>query len=111
MRQLFLREFVDYQNFSHGSEVSHLVQKSLKGEALMDQQQQIDLANACIAQLEAKEKHYSMADTVENASLENAFLVQDSFIDIMLQRGEQIVGWKVALTSKAMQEFCGVDHP
>ena len=102
---------MNYQNFSHGSEVSHLVQKSLKGEALMDQQQQIDLANAFIAQLEAKEKHYSMADTVENPSLENAYLVQDSFIDIMLQRGEQIVGWKVALTSKAMQEFCGVDHP
>ena len=69
---------MNYQNFSHGSEVSHLVQKSLKGEALMDQQQQIDLANAFIAQLEAKEKHYSMADTVEDASLENAYLVQDS---------------------------------
>ena len=77
----------------------------------MNQQQQIELADAFIRQLESKEKHYSMADTVEDASLENAYLVQDAFIDIMLSRGEQIVGWKVALTSKAMQEFCGVDHP
>jgi 2-keto-4-pentenoate hydratase len=77
----------------------------------VNQQQQIELANAFIEQLEAKEKHYSMADTIEDASIDNAYLVQDSFIDIMLARGEEIVGWKVALTSKAMQEFCGVNHP
>ena len=52
-----------------------------------------------------------MADRVEDPSLENAYLIQDSFVDIMLSRGEQVVAWKVALTSKAMQEFCGVDHP
>mgnify|MGYP001173451642 FL=1 len=77
----------------------------------MDRQQQIDLANAFIQQLEAKEEHCSMAGDVEDPSLDNAYLVQDSFIDVMLERGARIVGWKVALTSKAMQEFCGVDHP
>jgi 2-keto-4-pentenoate hydratase len=78
---------------------------------LMNRKQQKQLATAFIEQLEAREKHYSMAEDVEDPSLDNAYLVQDSFIDIMVDRGERIVGWKVALTSKAMQEFCGVDHP
>ena len=75
----------------------------------MNRKQQKQLATAFIEQLEAREKHYSMAEDVEDPSLDNAYLVQDSFIDIMVDRGERIVGWKVALTSKAMQEFCGVD--
>ena len=77
----------------------------------MDEQQRIQIASAFIQELEAKEKHHTMADQVAEPTLENAYLVQDSFIDLMIERGEQIVGWKVALTSKAMQEFCGVDHP
>lgn len=77
----------------------------------MDEQQRVEIASAFINELEAKEKHHTMAHQVAEPTLDNAYLIQDTFVDIMLQRGEKVVGWKVALTSKAMQEFCGVDHP
>tara|TARA_Y100000817_G_C16852122_1_gene542477 strand:+ start:800 stop:1591 length:792 start_codon:yes stop_codon:yes gene_type:complete len=77
----------------------------------MNEQQRLDIATAFIRALESKAKHESMADKIDEPTLENAYRVQDAFIEIMTERGEEIVGWKVALTSKAMQEFCGVDHP
>ena len=64
---------------------------------LVNRKQQKQLATAFIEQLEAREKHYSMAEDVEDPSLDNAYLVQDSFIDIMVDRGERIVGWKVVV--------------
>ena len=77
----------------------------------MNEQQRLDIATAFIRALESKAKHESMVDKIDEPTLENAYRVQDAFIEIMTERGEEIVGWKVALTSKAMQEFCGVDHP
>ena len=77
----------------------------------MDEHQRIEIASAFINELETKEKHHTMAHLVAEPTLDNAYLIQDTFVDIMVQRGEKVVGWKVALTSKAMQEFCGVDHP
>ena len=77
----------------------------------MNEQQRLDIATAFIRALESKAKHESMADKIDESTLENACRVQDASIEIMTERGEEIVGWKVALTSKAMQEFCGVDHP
>ena len=71
----------------------------------MDEQQRVEIASAFINELEAKEKHHTMAHQVAEPTLDNAYLIQDTFVDIMLQRGEKVVGWKVALTSKAMQEL------
>ena len=42
-----------------------------------------------------------MAHQVAEPTLDNTYLIQDTFVDIMLQRGVKVVGWKVA-TSKAM---------
>jgi len=78
---------------------------------LVNEQERIEIATSFIEELDTKAQHHTLADRVDNPSLDNAYLVQDAFIDIMIGRGEQIVAWKVALTSKAMQEFCGVDHP
>ena len=77
----------------------------------MNEQERIEIATSFIEELETKAQHHTLADRVDDPSLENAYLVQEAFIDIMVGRGEQIIAWKVALTSKAMQEFCGVDHP
>jgi len=77
----------------------------------VNEQDRLEIAASFIKELETKAQHHTMADRVDDASLGNAYLIQDAFIDIMLGRGQQIVAWKVALTSKAMQEFCGVDHP
>ena len=68
----------------------------------MNEQDRLEIATSFLDELEAKAQHHTMADRVEDPSLENAYLIQDSFVDIMLSRGEQVVAWKVALTSKAM---------
>jgi len=78
---------------------------------VVNEQDRLEIAASFLEELETRAQHHTMADRVEDASLENAYLIQDAFIDIMTGRGEQVVAWKVALTSKAMQEFCGVDHP
>ena len=78
---------------------------------LVNEQERIEIATSFIEELETKAQHHTLADRGDDPSLENAYLVQEAFIDIMVGRGEQIIAWKVALTSKAMQEFCGVDHP
>jgi 2-keto-4-pentenoate hydratase len=41
----------------------------------------------------------------------DAYAIQQLTVRDRLDRGERIVGWKVGLTSKAMQEQLGVDQP
>ena len=53
----------------------------------MDEQQRLEIASAFINELEAKEKHHTMAHQVAEPTLDNAYLIQDTFVDIMLQRG------------------------
>jgi len=44
--------------------------------------------------------------------LEDAYRIQDVLHRLMADAGRgEIAGWKVALTSKAMQELTGVDQP
>jgi 2-keto-4-pentenoate hydratase len=44
--------------------------------------------------------------------MEDAYRIQDALHRLMTEAGRgEIVGWKVALTSKAMQQLTGVDQP
>jgi 2-keto-4-pentenoate hydratase len=46
------------------------------------------------------------------APLEDAYRIQDALHRVMAESGcGEIVGWKIALTSKAMQQMTGVDRP
>src|SRR2546422_8939667 len=46
------------------------------------------------------------------APLEDAYRVQDALHRIMVAAGRgDIAGWKIALTSRAMQQMTGVDQP
>src|SRR5947208_14910161 len=46
------------------------------------------------------------------APLEDAYRIQDALHQVMVEAGRgEIAGWKIALTSKAMQQMTGVDHP
>ncbi len=46
------------------------------------------------------------------APLEDAYRIQDALHQVMAEAGRgEIAGWKVALTSKAMQQMTGVDQP
>lgn len=44
-------------------------------------------------------------------SMEDAYKVQSSWIDLRLAKGEKIVGRKIGLTSRAMQMAVGIDTP
>src|SRR5215510_10708402 len=46
------------------------------------------------------------------APLEDAYRIQDALHRLMTESGRgEIAGWKIALTSKAMQQMTGVDQP
>src|SRR5262249_12669740 len=46
------------------------------------------------------------------APLDDAYRIQDMLHRLMAEAGRgEIVGWKIALTSKAMQQMTGVDQP
>ena len=49
---------------------------------------------------------------VRSSPLEDAYRIQDALHGLMAAGGRgEIVGWKIALTSKAMQQMTGVDQP
>lgn len=50
-------------------------------------------------------------ETIEGLDLEGAYEIQRLQEEMFLARGEEIVGRKIGLTSKAMQEQLGVDSP
>src|SRR6516225_1358064 len=45
------------------------------------------------------------------ASIPDAYDVQDRYVELLRAEHGEPVGYKVGLTSKAMQTFCGIDHP
>ena len=45
------------------------------------------------------------------ASVQDAYDIQDKYVALLCSEQGETVGYKVALTSKAMQAFCGIDHP
>src|SRR3989442_9526991 len=50
--------------------------------------------------------------TLRAAPLDDAYRIQDALHRIMTEAGRgEIAGWKIALTSKAMQQMTGVDQP
>lgn len=45
-------------------------------------------------------------------TVDDAYRVQEALYNLLIQQGHgDIVGYKIALTSKAMQQMVGVDHP
>ena len=44
-------------------------------------------------------------------SIPDAYDVQDRYVELLRAEHGAPVGYKVGLTSKAMQTFCGIDHP
>ena len=52
-----------------------------------------------------------LSDAHPDMSLEDAYAVQQALVGRWLSEGASIVGWKVGLTSRAMQKLLGVDQP
>jgi 2-keto-4-pentenoate hydratase len=45
------------------------------------------------------------------ASMADAYDIQDKYVALLRPGQGEAVGYKVGLTSKTMQTFCGIDHP
>jgi 2-keto-4-pentenoate hydratase len=57
-------------------------------------------------------RYHPLDATLRAAPLDDAYRVQDALHRIMAESGRgEITGWKIALTSRAMQQMTGVEQP
>ena len=69
-------------------------------------------ARTCLAMHEKRERYRPLDADVRAAPLDDAYRIQDALHRLLAGAGRgTIAGWKIALTSKAMQQMTGVDQP
>ena len=69
-------------------------------------------ARACFDTHRARTRYRPLDAAVRAAPLEDAYRIQDALHRLLAEAGRgDIAGWKIALTSKAMQQMTGVDQP
>src|SRR5262249_32332316 len=68
-------------------------------------------AEALLAEHKANVRFKTIGPPDAPASLSDAYDIQDRFVALLRAEHGHAVGYKVALTSAAMQKFCGIDHP
>src|SRR5438045_9037320 len=69
-------------------------------------------ARTCLAMHEKRERYRPLDADVRAAPLDDAYRIQDALHGLLAGAGRgTIAGWKIALTSKAMQQMTGVDQP
>jgi 2-keto-4-pentenoate hydratase len=69
-------------------------------------------ARECLEMHRTRARYRPLAASVRAAPLDDAYRVQDALHRLMAETGRgEIAGWKIALTSKAMQQMTGVDQP
>jgi 2-keto-4-pentenoate hydratase len=73
----------------------------------------IDATARAYLEMHRTRKRYHPLDAALRAgSPEDAYRIQDALHRLMTEAGRgEIAGWKIALTSKAMQQLTGVDQP
>ena len=70
-----------------------------------------DLASQ-LAEEHAQNLKFHPIELRPSGHIECAYSIQDELVSIwMKNNGTEIVGWKIGLTSKRMQEMCGIDSP
>jgi 2-keto-4-pentenoate hydratase len=69
-------------------------------------------ARACLDMHRTRTRYHPLDAAVRRAPLNDAYRVQSALHRLMIGAGRgQIAGWKIAVTSKAMQQMTGVDQP
>jgi 2-keto-4-pentenoate hydratase len=69
-------------------------------------------ARASFEMRRRRERYRPLDAAVRAAPIEDAYRIQDALHRILTDSGRgTIAGWKIALTSKAMQQMTGVDQP
>ena len=71
-----------------------------------------DTARACLDLHQRRERYRPLDPALRAGGIEDAYRIQDALHRLMQEAGRgAIAGFKVALTSKAMQQLTGVDQP
>ena len=75
-----------------------------------------DIPAGCAAELLLNEhnanlRFRTLAPPNAPAVISDAYDIQDKFVVLLQSQHGRAVGYKVGLTSAAMQAFCGIDHP
>src|ERR1700742_975334 len=65
-------------------------------------------AETLVAEHKANTKFKPLAGLV---AIGDAYDIQDRYVALLRAAHGEPMGYKVGLTSKAMQNFCGIDHP
>ena len=69
-------------------------------------------ARAFLEAHRSRTRYRPLDPTLRAAPLDDAYRIQDALHRLMADAGQgEIAGWKIALTSKAMQQMTGVDQP
>ncbi|MGH7390765.1 MAG: 2-keto-4-pentenoate hydratase [Candidatus Rokuibacteriota bacterium] len=69
-------------------------------------------ARACLETHRTRARYRPLDADLRAAPLDDAYRIQDALHELMAVAGRgAIAGWKIALTSKAMQQMTGVDQP
>jgi 2-keto-4-pentenoate hydratase len=69
-------------------------------------------ARAAFATYKTRARYRPLDAALRAAPLEDAYRIQDALHRVMAEAGRgEIAGWKIALTSRAMQQMTGVDQP
>src|SRR5262247_1455908 len=69
-------------------------------------------ARACFDKHRSRARYGPLDAAVRSAPLDDAYRIQDALHRLLTRAGRgEIAGWKIALTSKAMQQMTGVDQP
>jgi len=69
-------------------------------------------ARTCLDMHRTRTRYRPLDAAVRTAPLDDAYRIQNTLHRLMMAAGRgTIAGWKIALTSKAMQQMTGVDQP
>src|SRR5438309_10563959 len=69
-------------------------------------------ARAAFDTYRTRTRYRPLDAALRSAPLDDAYRIQDALHRVMAAAGRgEIAGWKIALTSKAMQQMTGVDQP
>lgn len=73
---------------------------------------EIQAAACALRQAELTRQQIGLLSLAHPAmTMDDAYAVQDAFVALRRVEGRQVVGWKIGLTSKAMQQALSIDTP
>jgi 2-keto-4-pentenoate hydratase len=82
-----------------------------KQEPMMEEAAARRAAETLLAEHKAGTKFKPFGPKDGLVTIADAYDIQEKYVDLLRREHGKTVGYKVGLTSAAMQTFCGIDHP